>query len=677
MKHEDREAALITLHAVCAHTGDVLENAKQYLKDHRYHLTTSEKKLLVRLLESYPANNLRINLMQSLHLRERNLKVLQHLDYSRFSRSEAHLEAVRALRNGELLSWHGVGEALLSKHSPEALMHFAQRPGYMVRMLSRLLSLDYSEADILRALEPRSGAISGHLVLKTLRTMLKRGAELDTKYRQAVEACNQKYWFEEHTSTDDQRERSFIDLQAESRRQTARFICLEQPEQTVREEVFRTVSALEKKLSEKRKALLNKRELITRLKQAADRRRRDGMYRNASHDIDVDLLHYRLYADMPEKLQQQFNALAAEIDLLKEQIEAAQAEAQEQLDRRIAEARAENAVRYAQTMGEIDAWTQEELARLERRIAKEAEGRITLPERRAAELEALDEQYRREKLAARYDAQAASILKHLLRAHFAQADTPLKGKKVFLDMKEFDLEHSVLETEDRSKDGGYIRSGIAYKIPEGARYVRFFTYWNDRQRIDIDLHAGGVTTDGRELHVGWNAAFRGSGVVHSGDITHSDAAEYIDIDLSAPIREIYTNVHFFNGRSFKHIETCYVGMMAVDQIGQTISRYDPANCFFTHKLTQNTNSLYYGFIDVQNRFVRFVGQMNESRWAARPPVESEETMFSLREYLDTVIDGQGAELVASRQEADVVLTMGKSLLDNGMSLADNNFFLEC
>ena len=207
--------------------------------------------------------------------------------------------------------------------------------------------------------------------------------------------------------------------------------------------------------------------------------------------------------------------------------------------------------------------------------------------------------------------------------------------------------------------------------------MRFFVYWNDRRRIDIDLHAGGMSMDGEKLHVGWNSDFRSCGVVHSGDITHSDAAEYIDIDLSAPIREIYANVHLYHGKCFKSLDTCYVGMMAVDQNGQEISHYDPANCFFTHRLTQKTDSLYYGFIDVQNRFVRFVGQENESRWASRPSIESEQTIFSLREYLDCILEGQGAQAVEQPSEADVVLTMGKSLLDNGMSLADNNFFLEC
>ena len=626
--------------------------------------------------------NLRVNLMQSLHLRERNLLVLERLDYNRFSRSEAHREAVRALRNGELLSWHGIGEALLREHSSEALTHFAQRPGYMVRMLNRLLSLEYSAEEILAALTPRSGAISGHLVLKTLRTMMKRSAELDAKHRQAVQNCVQRYRQEENAcGSNFWYLESRISSQASSRRADARYICLEQPEYIAREECFQDVRALETQLREKRKSHSDKEAMLARLEKLTSSRCRERLYRNANHDIDFDLLYFRLYADMPDKLRAQIAAMETEISALSDTLNAAQTEAQAMLDARMIQIRTEGQARYDRMLAEIDAWEQNEREKLMKRMEKEnaerAERLRTLSARKAAELKALEDQHQREKLASQYDVQSAGILKKLLRAHFAQVITPLKGKKVFLDMDEFDLEHSVLETEDRSKDGGYIRSGIAYRIPENAKYVRFFTYWNDRQRIDIDLHAGGVTMDGQNLHVGWNADFRNSGVVHSGDITHSDAAEYIDIDLSAPIREIYTNVHLYNGWSFNSIQTCYVGMMAVDKIGQNICHYDPANCFFTHKLTQKTRSLYYGFIDVQNRFVRFVGQENEGGWAARPSVEDEQTLFSLKEYLDSVFEGQGVQLVEDESEADVVLSMGKSLLDNGMSLADNNFFLEC
>ena len=55
----------------------------------------------------------------------------------------------------------------------------------------------------------------------------------------------------------------------------------------------------------------------------------------------------------------------------------------------------------------------------------------TIPQRKAAELAALEKAYQEELLLCKYDADSAKILKELLKAHFALADTPLKGKRVF------------------------------------------------------------------------------------------------------------------------------------------------------------------------------------------------------------------------------------------------------
>ena len=340
--------------------------------------------------------------------------------------------------------------------------------------------------------------------------------------------------------------------------------------------------------------------------------------------------------------------------------------------------------RYAAEMEAFEDWKQEGRQKLVQDFAEELsrfeEAMRTLSERREKELAQLGKEYQAVLRASQFYSQTVAILKEILKEHYRQAYTPLKGKLVYLDLAQFDLAHSTLETEDRSRDGGYIRSGISYRIPENARYVRFFVYWNDNHRVDVDLHCGGKTIDNEDLHVGWNADFRNSGVLFSGDITHSDAAEYIDIDLSAPVREIYANVHLFSGRNtFKGIETCYVGLMAVDEIGEKVKFYDPANCFFTHALTQKTRNLFYGYIDVQNRFVRFVGQPNQTNWAwaDRPAIESAEGMFSMKDYLDCVLDTQEVCVVDTLEEAELVLTMGKSLSENAVSLVDHNFFLEC
>ena len=77
---------------------------------------------------------------------------------------------------------------------------------------------------------------------------------------------------------------------------------------------------------------------------------------------------------------------------------------------------------------------------------------------------------------------------------------------------------------------------------------------------------------------------------------------------------------------------------------------------FSHQLSQNTRNLFYGIIDVQNRFVRFIGQPNQGGWASRPDLENAENMFSLQDYLDCVLKAQeqafafwlqnGAELIS-------------------------------
>ncbi len=681
MSLSDRNAALLTLHAVCAHTGDVFRCSRDYLSEKRWHLTTSEKKLLVKLLESYTVGNLRTNMMQSLHLRERNLLVLQHLDYNQYSRSPQHKEAVRALRNGELLSWHGVGEALLRDHSPEALAHYAERPGFMLRMINRLLSLDYSQEAVEAALLPQAGMISGHLVVKTIRTLMKRSGEMEEKHRQAIDACQQKYWQEQHSiapSYTAMCER--LTQEAARRRNEAAWKWQEEPKKQAWTQAYGSLEPLQKSLEAKEQEWSNWKRILKRIADWPQVPRRAWFRKNANADLSDDL-YVMVFRENPEELQENMDRLENEVRELQAQMERAQAEAA----RQYREVCVAIEARYAEELEAINAWEKKRQANLEQDFAQEiarySEAMRTLPARREAELAALEKRHEAELRAVQRDAQTVEVLKELLKEHFRQAETKLKGKRVYLDMRQFDLAHSTLETEDRSRDGGYIRSGISFRIPEQAKFVRFFVYWNDPHRVDVDLHAAGKTTEGEDLHVGWNADFRNGGVVHSGDVTHSDAAEYIDIDLSAPIREIYANVNLFSGKySFKGIETCYVGLMAVDKMGKEVRRYDPANCFFTHALTQNTNNLFYGFIDVQNRFVRFVGQPNQNGWGdwtSRPAIEAAEAMFSLEDYLNCVLEGQQTELVKDRKDADVILTMAKSLDENAVSLVDSNFFLEC
>jgi len=737
LEEADRETALRTLRCICSHSGDVLRCTAAYLSRRRYHLRTSEKKLLVKLLESYPVWNLRQNLMQSNSLRERNLMILQHLDYNQYSRSPEHKETVRALRNSELLSWHGIGEELLQKHSPKALIHLAQRPGYMLRMLNRLLSLGYSQESILEILAPKSSSISVQLILQAIRSLSDRGSNLEEKKEQELQVCRNKYrqmfWQYEQWRIDDtcywekqdcinRYQYAFNNLLPGNSFLLEQNGCRQQAWQQRGEaqwsrdrQLKQAKEALQEALEPMEATLFRNAIALDKLKDTTVFHRwpylrsvarysmeQSGDTRQPSNAVLAEHLPIR-FRKQETLLQMQIARQEAELADEKARIDTWQAEEWKKIHQTAAE-------EYDAEIRRIDIWEQTELAALEEKyrglpdlhaaerealtkqhktelaqleqkhrqqLAEAEKQQKRLPLLEQKELARIKEKYQRIERSLSFNDSAVEILKKLLQEHFRQTITPLKDKKVFFDLKQFDLKHSVLETGKRSKDGGYIRSGISWKIPDDAKYVRFFVYWNDPARVIVDLHAGGTTQDGNPFHVGWNTCFHGPGVLHSGDVLHSDAAQYVDIDMSAPLQEVYTNIHLWAGRnSFRDLETCYIGMMAVDQIGQDVKLYSPKNCFFTHELNQNCRNLFYGFVDVQDRYLRFVGQPNQNDmdWAGRPQVDD---TFSLQDYLDCILEAQQVQIVHCPEDADVILSMGKNLSKKGISLVDSNFFLEC
>lgn len=454
----DREAAFSILRSLCQHTGDVLRCIDVLLGKNRFHFRTSQKRFLVKLLESYPEKDFRANLVLSGKNARRNILLLNYIDYSVYSRSSAHMDAVNELRDGKLRSWESIAKAMLTTGSDGTLDFIAQRPGMMLRMVAWLLRSGYDR------------------------------------------------------------------------------------------------DAITKKLAEKADAL-------------------------SMQTLVTNLNHFGKLTD---------------------------------------EERADAAVLY-------------------------------------------------------------SVFEELLRAHMAGIDTVLRGKKVALSMPEFDLDVSELHCNDKSAEGGFIRNGIAYRIPDGINTLRFFVYWDDDSRVDIDLHAGYTDLEGDSRSIGWDQSFRGCGVVFSGDITHSNAAEYIDIDLRAPIDKVNANIHLFSGKNgFRDVATCYVGMMAVPNgkhNGESYELFKEANCFFSHHLRQDCTTINYGYIDVPNRCIVFDGapQAWHSNWYAG--IEHRQGAFSLNRYLKLLIEAQNAS-VCDPEEADVVLVMGKARSEAEISLIDTNFLMD-
>ena len=454
----DREAAFSILRSLCQHTGDVLRCIDVLLGKHRFHFRTSQKRFLVKLLESYPVKDFRANLVLSGKSARRNILLLNYIDYSVYSRSAAHMDAVNELRDGKLRSWESIAKTMLATGNDGTLDFIAQRPGMMLRMVAWLLRSGYAQDAIVAKLSEKADALS----IQTLVTNLN---------------------------------------------------------------------------------------------------------------------HF---------------------------------------------------------------------------------GKLTEEERADA-------------------ATLFSVFEQLLRAHMAGMDTVLRNKKVALAMPEFDLDVSELHCNDKSAEGGFIRSGIAYRLPEGINTLRFFVYWNDDSRVDIDLHVGYSDLEGQNHSVGWNQSFRDSGVVFSGDITHSNAAEYIDIDLSAPIDKVNANIHLFSGKSgFQDVGTCYVGMMAVPEGQSDGEHYDlfkEANCFFSHHLRQDCATVNYGYIDVQNRCIVFDGAPQSWNYDWYAGVEHQQGAFSLRRYLECLMAAQNATL-CDESEAEVVLVMGKPRSEKEISLIDANFLMD-
>ena len=446
----DRDAARIAMRRLCQHTGDVLKCVDYTLTHCDFHLKSAEKKQIVRLIEDYPPEDWKANVVLTNKKARRTILVLQYLSYSRFSKSEKHMEVVRMLRDGKLSTWESQAKALLSSQSEDAIDFISKRPGMMLRWVNWLHKLGFED------------------------------------------------------------------------------------------------SCIEEKLME------------------------------SIDDLSMKTL-----------------------------------------------------VISAGALGKME--------------DKDA---------------------------------AFEIFVRLLEKKLELLDTPLKGKKVFVDEGRLDTAHSIIMGKD--DEAGYVRNGLAYRIPPEVKIVRFFIYWNDPERVDIDLHASAVDQNQQYVEVGWNKDFRKSGIMHSGDITHSDAAEYIDVDLSAKLREVQLNVNLYYGRpNFSEIQECFIGLLAVDKTGKKIQLYDPKNCFFYNDIRTKTRTMNYGYINVPGRYLCLDGQPAVTQWMDGVYTVQDHTVsrFTLDRYISLLLKAQQAEVVKSREDVDLELVMEKPQTDQQISLIDENFFM--
>lgn len=457
-----------TNYKFCQHTGDVWK-CINYLMNEKgiKHFRTSQKRALVKLLESYPEKDFLENLIISNKSAEKVKVLLKYLDYNKYSRNDHFKCFVSMLRNNELTSWEGTAKKLIFDHDPEALAYIAKRPGMFLRMLTLLYRNGYSYDDIYNIIYNKKNNICKSLSTQTIVTLLN-------------------YFYSEN---------------------------------------------------------------------------------------GITLFDNETPRDMNELFKMR------------------------------------------------------------------------------------------------------DILKTILIENIGAKEIPeLTDKKVYLDFDNYNLELSNIECNEKSEEGGYIRSGLAYKIPDDVHRLRFFVYWNDKNRVDIDLHGYMTRKDNRTRDaIGWNKDFRNDISVFSGDITHSDAAEFIDINLDKDVyTQVSTIINIYSGKScFKDIDECFVGMMAVEDWGKQVKLYNPKNCFFTHYLKGNSRCLEYCHIDIKNRCIFFIGKQ-----ATTKSFSSCISEFSVKEYINILLSTHNSIVVENKEDADTILTMEKPKYDNALSLLENNFFMD-
>ena len=261
------------------------------------------------------------------------------------------------------------------------------------------------------------------------------------------------------------------------------------------------------------------------------------------------------------------------------------------------------------------------------------------------------------------------IFTAVLKDRLEKINTGLEGKTVCIDTL-YDIGKMPLDPAHKKMSQGYLPPAVM-KIPEGVDRIRCFVYWNDRHRVDLDLHAYAKSEDGKQMHVGWDADFRNSGICSSGDITHSNAAEYIDIDLNkAKEMVVDLQLHSFTGEHFLDIDTCFAGIMAVDQIGKEVKLYDPKNCFASMDITNNSTNISVAELDTKERTISFSCKDKERGFSEKEQLPP----FSIKDYVELVVEAGGGKFTEDPEKADVIITLTKPASEKEVSLIKTNYF---
>lgn len=269
--------------------------------------------------------------------------------------------------------------------------------------------------------------------------------------------------------------------------------------------------------------------------------------------------------------------------------------------------------------------------------------------------------------------QLRPLLRELMVAKLRMLDTPIRGRRVYVDTAGISLAGSLLMPNEVGDTGtAWPPVGMAWDLPED-KIVRFFTFWDDRsKRVDVDLHFVGRTLDGKNVHIGWDGDFRGSGLVSSGDMTTSvNSAEYLDADVAAAralgVDFVVQQQHIYCGASnWSDIATCFSGALIVRDNARGARLYNSQNLLFRDDLSGAGRSMSYAVVNIPDHYVRILRGAN---------LPLGKVTFSLGDYLADLFQAQGAKQVDDPEQAEVRVCVGRSDDPAVLSLFDEGFFI--
>ena len=269
------------------------------------------------------------------------------------------------------------------------------------------------------------------------------------------------------------------------------------------------------------------------------------------------------------------------------------------------------------------------------------------------------------------------LIRVALQANLAaNKDERIAGKKVYLNKNDVSLESSLVLLNDVGENAGSVYpAGIALEMPANINLLRFFLFWQDTEKqVDLDLHAYLLKEGGAKEHIGWNSRYReGSAVYTSGDVTTSfnPAEEYIDVDFGKAkekgIKGINIALQDYTHEEdgFAGVQKALFGVEALEEGTRKERLYDPKNVVFQEDLNSKGTDLQYAYVNIDNKALRFMRGVSCAG----------EYAYSLKDYLDDIIEAWGVNLVDSVEQADVVVSLGKVKDSEAIDMLKENFFL--